>query len=447
MGREILAVMVSTLVTGAKGDRVRLMVAALAITTTVGYGVLTYAFSALLGPMSAELSISTTTAVGASTTAVLVSGLISIPVGRRLDVRGGRGLMSSGSVLGAVAVLGWSQVQNVVQLYAVFVVIGVACAMVLYPPAFAVVVAVAAPAKRTNSILTITLVGGLASSIFLPLTGYLAHAHGWRTALIILAGTLAAITVPLHLLAVHPGPPRPAPTTRPDPKTRADPGTPPDSSTGPDSSARPDPATRQVAGAGRVLRDPAFWVLAGAFVVHSAALAVISVHLVLYLVSLGHTPARAASLAGLLGLLSVTGRLVTSVSARWLPMATITALILSVQAIAIGLLPVVGRHVAGAIGCLVLFGLGFGVSSIATPAILLDRYGAAGFGTIAGMLGTPTTIAKALGPLAGAGLADAFGYRPLVLAVAVACAVAAGALALTRRIAPLRHQGQERTTM
>ena len=82
-----------------------------------------------------------------------------------------------------------------------------------------------------------------------------------------------------------------------------------------------------------------FGVLAGAFVVHSAALAVISVHLVLYLVSLGHPPARAAALAGVLGLLSVTGRLVTSLSARWLPMATITAGILFVQGVAISLLP------------------------------------------------------------------------------------------------------------
>ncbi|NUR71485.1 MAG: MFS transporter, partial [Hamadaea sp.] len=187
----------------------------------------------------------------------------------------------------------------------------------------------------------------------------------------------------------------------------------------------------------RVLGDPGFWLLAGAFVVHSAALAVISVHLVVYLVSLGHPPARAASLAGLLGLLSVTGRLVTSVSARWLPMATITALILFVQGVAIAVLPVVGRHVAGAIGCLVLFGLGFGVSSIATPAILLDRYGATGFGTIAGMLGTPTTIAKATGPLAGAGLADAVGYRPLILGVAAACVVAAVGPALTRRVRPV----------
>lgn len=379
--------------------------AALAVTTTVGYGVLTYAFSALLGPMSQDLDVSTTTAVGASTVAVLVSGLISIPVGRWLDVRGGRALMTSGSVLAAIAVLGWSQVQNTVQLYAVFVLVGVAGAMVLYPPAFAVVVAVAAPTARTKSILTITLVAGLASSIFIPSTGYLAQEFGWRRALVVLAGVLAVTTVPLHLFVV----PRQARRLR---------------------------DTRHGRSPTRVLGDPGFWLLAGAFVVHSAALAVISVHLVVYLVSLGHPPARAASLAGLLGLLSVTGRLVTSVSARWLPMATITALILFVQGVAIALLPVVGRHVAGAVGCLVLFGLGFGVSSIATPAILLDRYGATGFGTIAGLLGTPTTIAKATGPLAGAGLAEAFGYRPLVLAVAVACVVAAAGLALTRRVRP-----------
>jgi predicted MFS family arabinose efflux permease len=397
----------------ASGDRtrVRQLVAALAITTTVGYGVLTYAFSVLLGPMSQDLTISTTTAVGASTTAVLVSGLMSIPVGRWLDTHGGRALMTSGSVLGAIAVLSWSQVQNTFQLYGVFVAIGIASAMVLYPPAFAVVVAVATPASRTNAILTITLVGGLASSIFLPLTGRLVHSFGWRTTLVLLAGLLAATTIPLHLIAVRRAKPPPTPS-------------PPR----PDASGSP----------ARVLRDPGFWMLAGAFILHSAALAVIAVHLVLYLISLGHPPARAATLAGLLGLLSVTGRLVTSVSARWLPMATITAVILFVQGLAISVLPVVGRHVVGAVGCLVLFGLGFGVSSIATPAILLDRYGATGFGTISGMLTTPTTIAKAVGPLAGAGLADALGYRPLILTVAAACVLASVALAFTQRLRPRR---------
>ncbi|TDD14692.1 MFS transporter, partial [Kribbella turkmenica] len=321
-----------------------------------------------------------------------------------LDARGGRGLMTTGSVLAAAAVLGWSQVQNVLQLYGVFVAIGVASAMVLYPPAFAVVVAVARPEARTNAILAITLVGGLASSIFIPLTGLLADAHGWRTTLVILAAVVAGTTIPLHAVVVR--------------------------------GARPQPGGRVAGSPRRVLRDLGFWLLAGAFVMHSAALAVISVHLVLYLISLGHPPATAATLAGVLGLLSVTGRLVTSLAARWLPMATITALVLAVQGVAISLLPVAGREVAGAIVCLTLFGLGFGVSSIATPAILLDRYGADGFGTISGMLTTPVTIAKAVGPLGGAALADAAGYRPLMVSVAAACVTAAAALVLTQRTRP-----------
>src|SRR5204862_1005264 len=137
--------------------------------------------------------------------------------------------------------------------------------------------------------------------------------------------------VPLHLIAVH--------RTRP----------------------QPEAGNQRTGSPRRVLRDAGFWLLAAAFVVHAAALAVIAVHLVLYLLSLGHPPARAATLAGLLGLLSVTGRLVASLAARWLPMATITAVILLVQGVAISLLPMVGGRVAGAVVCLVLFGLGFGV--------------------------------------------------------------------------------------
>ena len=136
---------------GRRGSfRLRLLVVALAITQTVGYGVVYYAFGALLGPMSRDLDTSTATVAGAMTTALLVAAGLSVPVGRWLDARGGHGVMTTGSILAAIAVLAWSQVQTVVQLYAVFVAIGVASAMVLYPAAFAVVVAVAAPANRTE---------------------------------------------------------------------------------------------------------------------------------------------------------------------------------------------------------------------------------------------------------------------------------------------------------
>jgi MFS family permease len=159
-----------------------LVVTALAVTQTVGYGVLYYVFGVFLGPMSADLGISTATSAGALTLAILLSCVMSVPVGRWLDRRGAHLLMTSGSLLASIAVLLWSQVQNVAQLYLVFALIGIASAMVLYGPAIAVLVAVLEPKRRTNALLVVTLVAGLASTIFIPLAGQLMRTHGWREA-------------------------------------------------------------------------------------------------------------------------------------------------------------------------------------------------------------------------------------------------------------------------
>lgn len=399
---------------GRRGTQRRDIVAALAVTTTIGYGVLYYAFSALLAPMSRDLQISTTTATGALTTAVLVSAAMAIPVGRVLDTRGGRGVMATGSVLATIAVLTWSQVQNATQLYAVFVLIGAASAMVLYQPAFAVIVAVTEPARRANALLGVTLVGGFASSIFIPLTGQLIQAVGWRDTLLVLAGIVALGTIPLHALALRrTGPP--TPTT---------------------AHERRSPA--------RVLRDAGFWLIAIAFVLHSAAQAVMAVHLVTYLTQLGHALTTAAGLTGLLGLMSVTGRILTTVVQRWVSITLVAAAVYTLQGIAIALLPFIGQSVGGATVSLVLFGLGFGVASIAIPAILLDRYGDDGYATISGILGTPTTISRATAPLAAAAMATTIGYRPLILTAAAACLTAGAALIYSSgaRLRPARHPRQ-----
>lgn len=392
----------TTVARGGRGGTRRDVVTALAITTTVSYGVLYYAFSVVLEPMRSDLRISATTATGALTLASLTSAGLSVPVGRWLDARGGHGLMTGGSVLAAASVLAWSQVDTPLQLYAVFVAIGVASAMVLYPPAFAVIVAVTTPERRTTALLAVTLVAGFASSIFIPLTGQLIHGLGWRHAVQILAGILAAATVPLHSLALR--------------HTRTLPTAVPRQADGPP---------------GRVLRDAGFWLLAVAFVLHGAALAVIGVHLFTYLTRLGHTPTTAATLTGLLGLLSVTGRVLTTILRRWLPMASIAAAIMTLQGLSLAAMPAAGRTVSGAGTCLIAFGLGFGVASIAKPAILLDRYGDHGYATIAGILGTPTTIAAATAPLAAAALATSFGYTTLILIAAGACLLGGLALATT----------------
>jgi hypothetical protein len=107
------------------------------------------------------------------------------------------------------------------------------------------------------------------------------------------------------------------------------------------------------------------------------------------------------------------------------------------QAVAVALLPAVGSTHVGAVTCVVVFGLGFGVGTIARPAILADRYGVASYAGIAGTLALPATVAKAAAPLAAATLAtDIGGYATVMAATALACAAAGGLLAVVARQRP-----------
>jgi MFS family permease len=107
--------------------------------------------------------------------------------------------MTAGSVGATALVVAWSQVQTVSQLYAVWAGLGLVMATVLYEPAFAVLAKwFVEPAARRRAMTALTLIAALASFIFLPLSQALVDAHGWRDALLILAGVLGAVTIPLH---------------------------------------------------------------------------------------------------------------------------------------------------------------------------------------------------------------------------------------------------------
>jgi MFS family permease len=380
-----------------RGTRI---VAALAVTQTVGYGVLYYAFAVLLQPMAGALHASTATVTGALTASVLAGAAMAVPVGRWLDRHGGRALMTTGSIAATGLVAAWSQVHGVGQLYLVQVGIGITTAMVLYEPALAVVVSWFDPARRANAVLGVIVVAGFASTIFMPLTGALLDRYGWRDALLVLAAIHGAVSIPLHATVVR-RPPQPAARDR-----------------------LPTPADRAVVVRAAV-RDARFWWLGTAFVAHGAAMAAMTVHLVGFLVHKGHPATFAATVAGLLGVLSVTGRLLLSGAQRRLPLATVVAVVFTVQAIASVALVVVGGSRLGAVLAIVAFGIGFGVASLVRPTMLADRYGTGAYGTLNGILTTPITFAKAAAPLGASLLTTAAGYPAMLAAISGACLLAA----------------------
>jgi predicted MFS family arabinose efflux permease len=191
--------------------------------------------------------------------------------------------------------------------------------------------------------------------------------------------------------------------------------------------SRRDPARGAVRNA---LGDRAFWLLALGFTAHTAAVSTLSVHLIAALVFWGHPPAFAATIAGLLGVLSVAGRLLTTRLHQRFRTTTVTAAVFAVQAVAALLLPVVGASTGGAIGAVIGLGVGFGVATIAKPLILAERYDTRRYATLAGILVVPMTLAKAVAPLAMAALHTSTGtYTPVLHGVAVCCALGAVVIA------------------
>ena len=176
------------------------IVAALAVTETTSFGVLYYGFGTMLPSMERSLGWSKLTITGAFSLALLIAGFFGLAVGRYLDGHGPRLLMSAGSVIATLGTLGWSAVHSPAALYASWAVIGIAMSAILYEPAFVVLARRFDGDDRRRALTAVTLLAGLASTIFVPLEEKLIREFGWRVALRILAVVLFVVTVPLHAI-------------------------------------------------------------------------------------------------------------------------------------------------------------------------------------------------------------------------------------------------------
>jgi MFS family permease len=375
------------------------IVATLSVTETVSWGILYYAFAVFLTPMRRDLGFSTAEIAGAFSAAVLVSGFAGIAVGRWLDRRSPRALMTGASIAGVALVVAWSQVDGLLALYVIWVAIGLVMAAVLYEPAF-VVVAKWFPerAERRRAMTAMTLVAALASFIFLPTSQALIEAYGWRQALLVLAGILAVVTVPLHGLVLR----------KPD-RQRAE-----------RDSVPPSEA----------LRTSSFWLLSVAFVAASLATIAMTVHAIPFLLERGYSAAFAAFAVGLIGISQIPGRVLFGPLAGRVSPGVANAGVFLLIALGIALVVAVNSTGTILVG-LVLLGMGNGMATLARAITIADHFGTAGYGAIAGVAAAMTTAARAAAPVLAALAATATSYETLlwvlvgVAATAAACARAA----------------------
>ena len=382
-----------------------LAMAALAGTVSVSFGALLYAFSVLVTREAAGSEFSTSILSLAYGGTVLIGGGLAFYIGRVVDARGVRGVMGTGAVLGAAGLLALSaSTQSWHVVAAAWLLIGPAGAMTFYEPAFVALDQWYRPHERGRAIGTLTVVGGLAGPIFLPLTGALVEGVGWRPAAMVLAVIVGVVGAGAALFVIPGG-------VLGDER----------------DAAAPHVSVRDL------LRDRRFVWYTGSILLTFGAFQTVIFHRIAVFEDTGLAVGLVAFWAGVSGWISFPGRYLGPVLAtrrsgiRW------NAGVAAVLAVTIALLATpAGRAVM--VVHFLTFGFVFGALLPMRAAVMARWFSGPRFGRIMGVQWTLAAAAGAAGPaLAGVARQATGTYRPSMLATAAAMAVAAGLILVAGR--------------
>ncbi|MFH9292751.1 MFS transporter [Streptomyces sp. NPDC017520] len=385
------------------GDRSRPRAAlpALCVTQIASWGIVYYAFPVL----NPQITTATGWPAGATTAAfsaaLLVSAVAGIRVGRIIDRHGPRTVMTMGSVVGVLSILIVASAPNLPVFIAGWLLAGLAMAGTFYQPAFAALTRWWAP-DHVRALTIVTLAGGLASTVFAPLTAALAGHLSWRTTYAVLALVLAGVTIPVHAFALK------APWPQPQ------------ISTAPATAGCTD----------QVARTRPFWMLAATLTLSAFTVSAAVIALVPLMAERGYTSTQAAWALGLGGAGQTLGRTLYATLARHTSPTSRTVTLVALGALTTAALALTPGPYALLVALSVAAGTVRGNLTLLQATAVTDRWGTTHYGRLSGLLAAPTTTAAAIAPFAGAVLAAPLGGYPQLFIALAAVSTAACITAL-----------------
>jgi MFS family permease len=345
----------------------------LSLPQLITWGSVFYTFSLLMAPLEAELGMSRAESSLAFSMALLAEGLMAYGVGRWIDAGRERQVMTLGSLWMAVGLVGHSFVTTVAGFYAAWIWLGLGMAATLYNPVFAVVTR-RFPQDFRRAIITLTFLGGLASTVFIPLFAWWMELWGWRQALWALAALQLLVCAPLHGWLLQGAP-----------RSLIEP------------SAAQDAAS--LTSVREHLRHPPFWLLALFMVLTMSVTSALPAHMIALLQESGLSPVWVIAIPAAIGVIQVLGRLVLFVferywdvhaANRWIP----TLIPAGVLALLMG-----GLSPIASLVFVLLYGLGNGMNTIVKGTAMAQYVSRQHVGQLNGLLGLPIALARAAAPL------------------------------------------------
>ena len=353
---QVLRISASALFVGFN-DRV---VLALGLTQTIGYGTLYYAYGVLAPAISREFGVGIDWFFGAFTIGLLLGGLVAPIVGRELDRRGARQVMSIGSLAAAAGLVACAIAPNTWAFATAVVFTEAATCLVLYEAAFAGLTQIYRHEAR-RGITLITLIAGFASTIFWPLTQWMSDTLDWRWTLLIFAAVHVVVCFPLHMMVL---------------------GRATAVATFVAAATLSEPPPVLVGEARR--RALIFYTLA--IVISGLVTSAFPVHMLRIIENEGFSAEAAALIAMVMGPAQVVARFIEVLGGhRFDPLMT-GRLALGTLAACIALLLATPGSLATAIAFSALYGAAQGLVTIARGTVPLQLFGANGYGTLVGRI-------------------------------------------------------------
>ena len=355
----------------------------LSLPQLITWGSVFYTFSLLMTPLEAELGMGRAESSLAFSLALLAEGLMAYKVGRWIDAGHERRVMTLGSLWVGLGLVGHSWVTSAAGFYAAWIWLGLGMAATLYNPAFAVVTR-RFPQDFRRAIITLTFLGGLASTVFIPLFAWWMELWGWRQALWALAGLQFLVCLPVHAWLLKDAPHSAQPSSKNSDRLSLDTA---------QHTKEPALSVRE-----HLLHAP-FWLLALFMVLTMAVTSALPAHMIALLQESGLSPVWVLAIPASIGVIQVLGRLVLFVFERqWDVHAAnrwITALIpAGLLALLVG-----GLTPFGALVFVLLYGLGNGMNTIVKGTAMAQYVSRAHVGQLNGLLGLPIALARATAPL------------------------------------------------
>ncbi len=375
------------------------------VVTCIGMGTM-MSLGVFLQPMSQDMGWSRAGISFAAVLNFLAMGVGSFFWGSLSDRFGTRAVVLSGGILLGIGLIAGSQATTLWQFQILFgITVGLAAGS-FYAPLTATVTRW----FTVNRSLAVALVSsgmGLGSLLIAPLSRWIITNYDWRTAMLVIGCIAWAAILPAALLVRRP------------------------------------PSTAHAAGASggigghefsmvQVLRSPQFAAIA---LTHFACCAAHSgpiFHMVSYAMDCGVPSMIAATVFGVAGLASLSGRIVCGLIADRVGAKQTLVAGLTLQALAVSLY-VVTHGTVGFYALAALFGLSYGGVMPLYAILVREYFGARVMGTAFGAVAMVSTLGMAIGPWAGGWLFDNFGSYFWLYIGSFGIALGAVAIAVTFR--------------